>query len=120
MTPLEFNTLRKSLGFTHKVLAESFGVALRTAQRWCLHQTPPDAVANELLAMQGDWADRIAETLDTADALDSDPVLLFAYRDELECRTHTGLNLDQHAALLGHLCMALTVEDHAWEIQHKL
>lgn len=119
MNPLEFDTLRSSMGFTHTVLADHFRVSLRTAQRWCATQEPPAGVASELLATWGDWADRIGEVLEAAEAMNNDQVLLFAYRDELECQTYTGLNLAQHRALIGHTCMALTAEDHDWEIQHK-
>lgn len=123
MTPLEFNTLRLALGFTHQALADHFDVALRTAQRWCQphgQHTPPDRVADELQAMLGDWADRIGELLDAADQLEEDdPVLLFSYSDELECQTYTGLNLAQHTALLGHYAMALTAEEYEWEIKPK-
>jgi len=107
------------MGFTHTVLAEHFGASLRTAQRWCASQEPPAGVASELLAMWGDWADRIGEIIEIAEKMDGEPVLLLAYRDELECQTCTGLNFSQHKAFLGHVCMALTAEDHAWEIKHK-
>ena len=119
MTPLEFDTLRSSMGFTHATLAEYFQVSLRTAQRWCATQEPPVRVSSELLAMWGDWADRIGEIIEIAEKMDGEPVPLLAYQDELECQTYTGLNLSQHKAFLGHVCMTLTAEDHAWEIQHK-
>lgn len=120
MNSIEFLTLMKSLGFTMNTAAEHFGVNRKTIQRWCTSHTPPvDAVA-DLEGMWGDWADRIGDLLDAADALpDGEPVLLLAYRDELECQTYTGLSRDQHTALLGHCAMALTAADYAWEIQHK-
>lgn len=120
MTSIEFLTLMKSLGFTMQSAAEHFGVNRKTVQRWCTTHTPPADAAGELERMWGDWADRIADLLDAADQLpDDQPVMLLAYRDELECQTYTGLSRDQHTALLGHCVMALTAADFDWEIQYK-
>lgn len=121
MTSAEFLILMKSLGFTMHTAAEHFDVNRKTIQRWCTTHTPPvDAVA-DLESMWGDYADRVADVLDTAEALEDQgkAVTLFAYRDELECRTFTGLSRDQHTALLGHCVMALTAEDFDWDIHYK-
>lgn len=121
MTSPEFLTLMKSLGFTMHTAAEHFDVNRKTIQRWCTTHTPPADAVVELKRMWGDFADRVADVLDTAEALESQgqPVVLFAYRDELECRTFTGLSRDQHTALLGHCAMALTASDFDWEIRNK-
>lgn len=120
MTSPEFLILMKSLGFTMQSAAEHFGVNRKTVQRWCTTHTPPVDAVDELERLWGSWADRIGELLDMAEQLDEgEPVLLLAYRDELECQTYTGLSRDQHTALLGHCAMALTAADFDWEVEYK-
>lgn len=121
MTPEEFRTMRVALGFTQSSLGEKLEVNPRTIRRWedpRSGYTAPVAIADKLRAQWGLRADRIAEAVDAAEAMEEqgEPVTLIAYSDDLVCMTRTGLSTEEHTALLGHIAMALTCADIDYEI----
>lgn len=121
MTPEEFRTIRVSLGFTQASLGEKLEVNPRTIRRWESPSsgfTAPPGVVDTLQAQWGLYADRVADAMDAAEEMEAqgEPATLFAYGDELECMTSTGLSLEEHTALLGHIAMALTCADIDFEI----
>ena len=109
MTPQELKIKRKALGLTANDIAEKFDVALRTAQRWETTHTPPMEVAEWVEDQIGHYADRVAEVMETAEYMGD--VTLFRYDDDEECIKATGLSVNEHDALLGHVAIALTAAD---------
>ncbi len=116
MNAKEFRILRSSLGMTQGDVADALEVTQRSVRRW---EQPngdhpvPVAVATWLESKWGAFADRVADALDAAEALEEagEPVTIIAYSDEMECMTRTGLSLTEHDALVGHIIMALTCAD---------
>ncbi|WP_151530514.1 MULTISPECIES: hypothetical protein [Corynebacterium] len=116
MTPEEFRVARAGLGLDQAGLAEKLEVNRRSVRRW---EDPdsgypiPDGVVESITSQWMRYADRVAEVLGLAEDLEArgEPVILFAYADELECMEATGLTLAEHTALLGHVSMALTCGD---------
>lgn len=113
MTPAEFRTLRTALGLTCQQVARIHEVNLRSVQRWEVSRTPPDDVAAWLLDRWHATADRVGDVLDLAEKDELKP--LIAYRHDSQCE-HLGMTASEHAALLGHICMALTQCDYDFEI----
>lgn len=113
MTPAEFKILRTTLGLTTVDVAEAMDVALRTAQRWESSYTPPEDVQAWILTKWGLVADRVGEVLDLAEQ--GEPIRLIAYCHDSQC-AHLGMSASEHAALLGHIMMALTQCDLDWEL----
>lgn len=116
MNPKEFRILRSGLGLTQGDVADALEVTQRSVRRWEQPNTDhpvPVAVAAWLEGKWGTFADRVADALDTAEALEEagEPVTIITYADEMECITKTGLSLAEHDALVGHIIMACTCAD---------
>lgn len=114
MTPNEFRILRTSMGLTSQDVADACEVNIRTAQRWeSTHQPPADAQAWIL----NKWdliAKRVSEVVELADS--GEPIRLISYRDDATAFERQGMSANEHAALLGHICMSLTQCDFHFEI----
>ena len=121
MNPKEFRILRTGLGLTINDIAEVIEVNPRSVRRWeqpdGAHPVPA-AVAAWLEGKWGTFADRVADALDTAEALEEagEPVAIITYSDDVECITKTGLSLAEHDALVGHIIMAYTCADIDYRI----
>lgn len=118
---LTFKILREALGLTQVDLADRLEVNRRSVRRWEDPDSgypPPLGISTIIEEKWGNFADRVAETLELAEAMEDrgEPVTLIAYADELQCMTRTGLSLSEHRALLGHISMALTCGDFSYEI----
>ncbi|QRJ57440.1 hypothetical protein [Corynebacterium macginleyi] len=114
MTPAEFRVLRNSLGLTAQDVASASEVALRTAQRWEVSQEPPADVQAWLLDKWALVADRVGDVIDLAER--GEPIRLISYRDDATAFERQGMSANEHAALLGHICMALEQCDFDYEL----
>lgn len=122
MHPALFKTLREALGLTTSEIAQMAGVNIRTAQRWEATNPPPEDVVAPLVEQWDNWARKINTIIDLLDEQaenhgDPEVVSLTRYRHS-EQATLAGLDMpaQQHAALLGHILMALTREGYKSEI----
>lgn len=121
MNPQKFRVIRAALGLSQAALSEKLGVNRRTIRRWedpASGYTAPEGVSEWMEQQWGLYADRVADAMDAAEEMEEqgEPATLIAYTDELECMTRTGLSLEEHTALLGHISMALTCADIDFEI----
>ncbi|MGP5558844.1 Aca2/YdiL-like domain-containing protein [Corynebacterium flavescens] len=114
MNSAEFRVLRTSLGLTCHDVATANEVALRTAQRWESTHQPPADVQAWILDKWETVATRVGEVLDLAEA--GEMMHLVSYRDDATAFQKQGMSASEHAALIGHICMALTQCDFDFDI----
>ena len=119
LTPLTFRTMRHTLGFTTKEVADACSVNLRTAQRWENTKTPP---MDAQIWLQEEWVrflNRIDDAVEAADKAwmtTSTPIVLFSYLNEEHCQAKHSMSVARHQALLGHIGVALDMEEIPWDV----
>lgn len=125
MNPAMYKTLRESLGLTARDVAERAGVHLVTAQRWDVKTPPPPEVVKMLTKEWADWAILINKTVEKKrETIEKyghpQSADLTRYRsDEQAAIAGVDMTARQHAALLGHIMMALTREGVTVDIDYR-
>lgn len=116
MTPAEFRTKRRTLGLTILDVSHACDVAERTAQRWeSTHEPPADAC----VWLEDKWttaASAIDQAMQLAEEMEPEPVTLIAYRRDEDAQDRQGMTAREHAALLGHITMLLTLGDFDYQV----
>lgn len=111
-----FLVLRTALGLTTEDIAQRFDVSLRTAQRWEASTHPPDDVADWVCQQWNVRLARVESVLDLADRDAPEVVTLLARRDPEKLMLEQGMSIGEHRALLGHVALALSLEERAFEV----
>ena len=116
MTPAEFRIKRRALGLTYQDVAAACDVTERTAQRWeATHEPPADAC----VWLEGKWtsvARAVDQAMQLAEEVEPEPVTLIAYRRDKDAQNHQSMTAREHAALLGHVTMLLTLGDFDYQV----
>lgn len=116
MTPAEFRIKRRALGLTYQDVAAACDVAERTAQRWeSTHEPPADAC----VWLEEKWtaaASAVDQAMQLAEEMEPEPVTLIAYRRDKDAQARQGMTAREHAALLGHITMLLTLGDFDYQV----
>ena len=120
MTPAEFRVKRRSLGLTTLDVSQACDVAERTAQRWeSTHEPPVDAC----VWLEDKWttaAHAVEQAMQLAEEAEPEPVYLIAYRRDEDAQIHQSMTAREHAALLGHVTMLLTLGDFDYQVVDHL
>lgn len=119
LPPLTFRTIRNALGLTPQDVADACSVNVRTAQRWESTKTAPMDAQMWLQDKWGNLLNYIEEVVEAADnawLTTLQPVVLFAYLNEEKCQAKHGMSVAQHQALLGHIGVALDMEEIPWDV----
>lgn len=126
MESAQFKTMRETLGYTSQDVADAMSVNERTARRWEITVQPPaDAVA----WMQDQW-DRTVQEVASAVEYNtrkmavsdesSTRVQLSRYISQGHAaRAGEGYSVRRHAAIVGLIAFALSLEGRDWEIAYK-
>ena len=116
MTPAEFRIKRRALGLTTLDVSRACDVAERTAQRWeSTHEPPVDAC----VWLEEKWtaaASAVDQAMQLAEEVEPEPVSLIAYRRDEDAQARQGMTAREHAALLGHITMLLTLGDFDYQV----
>lgn len=126
MDPALFKTLREALGLTPHEVAKRLGVNIRTAQRWETTNTPtPEAVAF-IVQRWGTYAFRVNQVMEYMEEMieehgEPQAVTMARYRDDAQAAlAGEDMTAKEHAALLGHIVMALTREGLMAEVTYRM
>lgn len=115
MHPIEYQSLRKTLGLTVGEVARRFDKDRRVAQRWEVHNEPPAEVQEWISKLWSDFLDRVDDALQIAKEMEAqgkgEMLELPVYRSEAKCIEETGLTHAQQAALYGHIMMQFDLAD---------